>query len=134
MIVGSVDARRGPMIRLGLSGPTGRSEEILAVVDTGFSAAISLPPTLVEWLTLEKRQSSRVRLADGEIHLFDRYLVRVVWDGRPRDVLAFAMGDDILVGMALLEGHRLTIDAVDGGPVTIGPIPQSPSQKPTSTR
>jgi hypothetical protein len=27
-----------------------------------------------------------------------------------------------LFGMALLEGHRLTIDAVDGGPVTIGPI------------
>jgi hypothetical protein len=27
-----------------------------------------------------------------------------------------------LIGIALLEGHRLTIDMVDGGPVTIEPL------------
>ena len=32
-------------------------------------------------------------------------------------------GGDPLIGMALLEGYRLTIDAVDGGRVTIEPIP-----------
>ena len=122
MIVGSVIVGRGPAVRLRLTGPAGRSEEILAVVDTGFDGALSLPATLAEWLSLEKGQSSKVRLADGEINLFDRYAVQVLWDDQPRDVLALAMGDDVLIGMALLEGYRLTIDAVDGGPVTIGPI------------
>lgn len=122
MIDGSVDARRGPTVRLRLTGPAGRSEEIIAVIDTGFNGALSVPPTLAAWLALEKEETSKVRLADGVIHLFDRYHVQVLWGGQPRDVLAFAMGDDPLVGMALLRGHRLTIDAVDGGAVTIGPI------------
>jgi clan AA aspartic protease len=122
MIVGSVDAGRGPLIGLRSTGPTGQSEEVRAVVDTGFSGSLSIPRTLVDWLSLERRQSAKVRLADGETHFFDRYRVQIHRDGRPREILAFAMGDELILGMALLEGHRLTIDAVDGGPVTIEPI------------
>lgn len=123
MIVGSVVAGRGPAVRLRLIGAAGQSEEVLAVVDTGFNGSLSLPSTLVTWLSLAKKQSSRVRLANGEVHVFDCYNAQVHWDDQPRDVLAFAMGDDILIGMALLTGHRMTIDAIDGGPVMIEPIP-----------
>ncbi len=123
MIVGSVNARGEPVLRLRLNGPTGQSEEILAVIDTGFNGTLALPPTLVAWLSLEKEETSKVRLADGIVRPFDRYNVQILWDGRAHDVLAFAMGDTPLIGMALLNGYRLTIDASDGGPVTIGPLP-----------
>lgn len=122
MIVGVFAPRRGPAVRLRLTGPSGQSEEILAFVDTGFNGTLVLPPTLVAWLSLEKEDTSKARLADGIARPFDVYNVSVDWDGRTRDVLAFAMGDTPLIGTSLLRGYRLTIDAVDG-PVTIGPIP-----------
>jgi predicted aspartyl protease len=75
MIVGSVNARGESGVRLRLTGPTGQSEEILAVVDTGFNGALALPPTLVAWLPLVKKQSAKVRLADAEFRLVDRYVV-----------------------------------------------------------
>jgi clan AA aspartic protease len=119
VIVGSVTARREPAIRLRLIGPTGQSEEILAVIDTGFNGTLALPPTLVAWLSFEREETSRVRLAAGDIRPFDLYSVTVDWDGQPRTVLAFAMGTAPLIGMALLEGYRLTLDAIDGGLVLI---------------
>jgi clan AA aspartic protease len=119
LIVGSVTTRREPAIRLRLTGPTGQSEEILAVLDTGFNGTLALPLTLVAWLSLEREEASRVRLADGDIRPIDLYTVTVDWDGQPRAVFAFAMGTMPLIGMSLLEGYRLTIDAIDGGRVVI---------------
>jgi hypothetical protein len=50
------------------------------------------------------------------------YPLDILWDGIRRDVTAMEAENDPLIGMTLLEGHRLTIDAIDGGPVTIEPL------------
>jgi clan AA aspartic protease len=119
MLVGSVRGGREPGVQLRLIGPAGQSEEILAVIDTGFNGTLAMPPTLADWLSLEKKQTARVRLAYAEVRLFDRYNVQLLWDGRTRNVLALAMGEIPIIGMALLKGYRLTMDVVDGGLVTI---------------
>ena len=50
------------------------------------------------------------------------YWVTLLWEGQPRRMVAVAADDRPLVGMPLLSGSRVTLDVVDGGPVTIEPL------------
>ena len=50
---------------------------------------------------------------------FDVHYVTVLWDGRPRDIEADAMGGTPLVGMLLLDRHNLNIEVESGGRVVI---------------
>lgn len=58
-------------------------------------------------------------LADGNETVFDVYEATVVWDGTPRRIVVDAANVDPIVGMRLLEGHELTIQAIEGGKVII---------------
>ena len=50
MIEGSVNAALESVFALDLRGPAGRTRHVDAVVDTGFSRFLTLPPSLVEEL------------------------------------------------------------------------------------
>ena len=58
-------------------------------------------------------------LADGSVIAVDVYEATVLWDGQARTVRVHSADGDSLVGMALLYGYRLIIDAVNGGQVII---------------
>jgi clan AA aspartic protease len=122
VIVGSVNSYREAIIRLVVSGPLGQEQEIDAVVDTGFTGFLTLPLSLIATLNLPFRRRGRAVLADGSESLFDIYEARVLWDGQPRRVAIDAVDTDSLVGMALLSGYELTIQAVVGGRVSIKAI------------
>jgi predicted aspartyl protease len=62
-------------------------------------------------------------LADGSISHFDIYAAEVEWDSTWRPVLASVLGEEVLLGMRLLTGHRLSIDVVPGGDVEITVLP-----------
>jgi predicted aspartyl protease len=62
-------------------------------------------------------------LAGGSIVALEVHRGTVTWDGADRGVLVLAADGDPLVGMSLLRGSRVTLDVVDGGPVTIAPLP-----------
>ena len=47
MITGAVNANREATIRLVMSGSSGQQHEIEAIIDTGFTDFLTLPPTLV---------------------------------------------------------------------------------------
>jgi len=77
---------------------------------------------LIERLGLPYYGDSIFTLADGgEAHL-PVYRVLVEWHGSPRPVSVVATEAGALVGMALIEGSRLTLDAIPDGPVRIQPI------------
>ena len=61
-------------------------------------------------------------LADGSIQMHDFYSVAVDWHGQQQTVLTYGTGDKPLIGMRLLTGNRVTLDVVEGGPVTIEPL------------
>ncbi len=124
MILGIVTARGDAVIPLTLFSHDGQPEVVNAVIDTGFTGDLLLPKTLADWLGLEPKNRARARLADGGVANVLGYLVSLLWDGIGRDVLALEMGGTVLVGMGLLRDHRLTVDVVDGGRVTIEPIPR----------
>jgi clan AA aspartic protease len=105
MIVGIVQARE-PLIRLMIRGSRGSQQEIEAVVDTGYTGWLTLPPNIIAALNLRWQSFGRGLLADGSVRAFDVYEAKVVWDGRLRRVFVDEFDATCLVGMALLRGYE----------------------------
>lgn len=122
MITGSVNSFHEAIIRLSLQAAGGQLRDVEVVLDTGFSGSLTLPPSLIAALGLPFRSRGSAILADGSAAHFDIHAATVVWDGVPRNVLVEAADTDPLVGMSLLYGHTILIQAVDGGRVTIEPL------------
>ena len=93
-----------------------------AVLDTGFTGYLLLPPDLVTALGLPFRNANKARLADGSIVEMQLYEGTVLWDGRERAALVYAAEGDSLIGMSLLYGNNVSLDVVDGGPVRISTL------------
>jgi len=126
MITGRVTDREA-RVKLIVRGPRKRERTIPAVIDTGYTAFLALPPALVASLHLSWKSSGRGTLADGSACLFDVYSGKVVWDGKERSVLIDEVDTDPLVGMALLSGYELKIENRPGGRVTIKRIGGRPA-------
>ncbi|HZU37722.1 MAG TPA: hypothetical protein VFA18_17515, partial [Gemmataceae bacterium] len=82
MIRGMVNARREAIVSLRIRGPGGTEVDVEAVVDSGFSAALTLPSTVVTTLALARQSVGGAVLADGSVRQFDIYAAEVDWDGR----------------------------------------------------
>jgi len=80
MISGIVRARE-PLIRLTLRGFRGGAQEIEAVVDTGYTGWLTLPPSVIVSLHLRWQTTGRGILADGSVSICDVYRAKVEWDG-----------------------------------------------------
>jgi clan AA aspartic protease len=123
MIVGIVK-KRAPLVRLTVCGFRGRRQEIEAVVDTGYTGWITLPPALIAALQLNWRTAGRGTLADGSVSYFDVYQGKIVWDGRVRSVYVDEFDATPLVGMALLRGCDLRMQVRARSKVTIKRSPR----------
>jgi clan AA aspartic protease len=123
MITGVVTPFHQATIRLIVRGPTGQEQEIEAVIDTGFDGALSLLLADITALGLSWRRRGRALLADGTESVFDIYEATVAWDGIPHRVAVDAADIDPLVGMHLLNGYELTIQAMVGGQLRITALP-----------
>lgn len=122
MITGTVTVAREAVIGLSVRGPNGQVRDIDAVIDTGFDGSLTLPPQLITSLGLPWRRRGWSILADGSESVCDIYEASVVWDGISRRVAIDAVEIVPLVGMALLYGHELTVQVVEGGSVRIRPL------------
>jgi clan AA aspartic protease len=123
VIRGVVNARHEAVARLRVRGPGGSELDVDAVIDSGFSASLTLPAATVAALGLLRQSGGRAMLADGSVRQFDIYAAEVEWGDGWRPVLASAVGDEVLLGMRLLAGHELHIEVVPGGVVQITPLP-----------
>jgi clan AA aspartic protease len=119
MIQGVVNARREAVLPLVVGNGDGARKLIDAVIDTGFNGFLSLPSAVIVSINLPWSASDIVTLGDGSEALFDLYAATVIWDGQYREVDVAESETEPLVGMALLYGYRLQIDAVEGGIVRI---------------
>ena len=124
MIVGIVRGREA-LFRLTIRGFRGRQQEIEAVVDSGYTGWLTLPPAVIGALNLRWRTFGRGVLADGSLSTFDVYQANVVWDGRLRRVLVDEFDATPLVGMALLRGYEYKMQVRARGKVTIKRLPRS---------
>ena len=89
------------------------------VVDTGFTDWLMLPEAVIAELGLVSQGKVSVTLATGEESQVDYYLTRVLWHGELSWVEIIGSLDQSLLGMEMLRGYRLAIDAWVGGEVTV---------------
>lgn len=122
MITGVVNANREAIIRLVVTGPSGQQQDTEAIIDTGFTGFLTLPPARVTSLGLSWLSRQPGILADGSVDIFDVYVATVMWDGQPRTVEVEAADTEPLVGMSLLDRHSLRIDVLRGGVVTVSAL------------
>ena len=123
MIRGVVNARHEAVVRLRVRGPGGIESDMDMIVDSGFTASLTLPVSTVTALGLVRQSGGTAVLADGSIRQFDICAAEVAWGSTWRAVLVSAVGKEPLLGMRLLAGHKLVIEVVPGGLVEILPLP-----------
>jgi clan AA aspartic protease len=90
-----------------------------AVVDSGYTGTLTLPPALITLLGLRWQSTQRATLADGSTCVFQVYVGKVVWDSKVRRILVDEANADPLIGMRLLRGHELKMQVRYRGKVTI---------------
>ena len=79
-------------------------------IDTGYSGTMTLPlaDCVALGLIFQGRRNSF--LADGSKVRLAVYILTVVWDGSERDVEIFAVGEERLLGAAMLEDYELCLN------------------------
>ncbi len=101
-----------------------REERIeTVVVDTGFTGHLTLRPETVERLALSVAGSAESILADGSVAIEEFCLARVVWHGIEHPIQALIADATPLLGMSLLRGSELRVEAKGGGEMSIRPLP-----------
>ena len=122
MITGVVIADEA-RVPLKVSGSNGRQHKVEAIVDTGYTGSLILPPRVVQILRLAWRSMDRFTLANGSECVLDVYVATVEWGGKLRTILVDQADTEPLVGMRLLRDHELKMQLRDNGKVTIKRLP-----------
>lgn len=123
MMTGIITAHKEAALSLIVRGPHGQEEHAEAVIDTGFNGFVVLPDSLVATLGLPYHTCTMATLADGTNVTLAIYKATIVWHGHDRSVYVLAADGGLLIGMALLYGNRVTLDVIEGGPVTLEALP-----------
>jgi clan AA aspartic protease len=119
VIVGHVNSDREAVVSLAVQGAQGQIRQVEAVVDTGFTGLLTLPPEVIAELELPRRAQGRAVLGDGREITYDMFDASVIWDGRAYRIDVDEADTVPLVGMGLLENQELCIQVVLGGSVSI---------------
>lgn len=102
MITGQFNSGLEPVFVLKVLGPDGEAREIEAVIDTGFSNYLTLPPEMINALALDSIGIESVRLADGGEIPSELCLARIAWNEQERSIEINVLESGALVGIALM--------------------------------
>ncbi len=119
MMQGRVDQNCEATIRLVVGNLNSQRQVIDAVIDTGFTGFLTLPLTIITSLDLRLYGREEGTLGDGSTCIFDVYSGLIIWDGEFRRIDVNASETSPLLGMSLLYGYQMRLDAIEGGMVTI---------------
>ena len=78
-MIGGRIRNREAFIEFDVSAPGQRSQQVEAVIDTGYNGYLTLPSQLVIALRLPFAGHRRGTLADGSVTRLDVYLATVIW-------------------------------------------------------
>ena len=128
-VVNQIGALLEAEITLTVLGNGVSNEDIPFVIDTGFTGALTLPIDIISRLNLPPADDveTEVTLADGSAETAGVYVARLLWHNRLREVRVLDPGSEPLLGMELLRGCNISIDADPGGAVTIAELPPASS-------
>lgn len=115
----NVNAKRQPIVSLIIRGDAGQEATVEALLDTGYNGSLMLPLAQVEALALRFIRTDTTTVADGRRVPVPIYAARIIWDGTERLTSVVAAGTQPLLGMSLTLGHRVIVEMIDGGAVSI---------------
>ena len=119
MMQGVVNRSCEAILPLVISNESRQTQLIDAVIDTGYTGFLSLPHEIIFLLNLPWTGIDRGTLSDGSEAIFEVYAAKVIWDGEYRHIPVNAAEVDPLIGMSLLYGYELQMQAIEGGRVQI---------------
>jgi clan AA aspartic protease len=119
MITGVVNVNGEAIVRI-VVGDLGKQRVVVdAIIDTGYTGFLTLPPSTIAELNLPWRGSEEGVLGDGSTQRFDVYSATVIWDGEFRTIKINESNTNSLMGVGLLYGYEVCIKTINGGMVTI---------------
>lgn len=122
MTSGRVDARRKPFVPVTVLDRLSNPHTIQFIMDTGFTGQLLLPSRYIDRLGLSITEWIDARPATGDFVKVPYAEATVIWRGARRQAEILQLDSEPLLGMEFLCNHRITIDAVANGPVSITPL------------
>jgi len=119
MMQGFVNQSCEAIIRVAVGSANSPKQMVEVLIDTGFTGFLSLPLSTIAALGLPWHFRDIGTLGDGSEVIFEMYKAIVIWDGQIQVIDVAASEAEPLVGMSLLYGFKVQIEAVEGGTVTI---------------
>ena len=119
MITGTINAKIEAVVALEVFEAQGASHTLEAILDTGYSGCLSLPPETAAAFGLNSTGFERVTLADGSTVLSSICPARIIWDGKPFRIDIDVLETAPLVGMGLMTGYDLNARIIPGGTVML---------------
>jgi predicted aspartyl protease len=98
-----------------VSSPVVRSENILAIIDTGFTDALAVPESCLKsgW-EKGKKLPLVINSLKGPVTV-ERVEIEFLWDGIQTKAVALVTEKHALIGMELMQGRTLTIQVENAG-------------------
>ncbi len=119
MINGRVSGDQQALVVIDIMDGDSRFRPVEVILDTGFTGYLTLPTESIHDLGLPSVGRRTFELANGELFEFEAFLAAVSWHGRLVDALVLKSESAPLLGMTLLWGSRVTVDAATDGQVTV---------------
>ena len=141
MRIGTVNESLVPVVPVNLKRKDNHWQELELLLDTGFDGEIALDTTLLDSCNLATRPDHQMLTPEDVLRTRDNwgasspYTGESFWEGRTREVGIRLMGEQPIhgiLGTNLLKYRTLTVDAVQGGQVTLEDT--SPPVRNSSTR
>lgn len=104
----TLDGREAVIPLTLLRDPGDETRSLEALIDTGFTGHLTLPPDIVEELGLQLRGAAEVILADGSVETLPIYRIRLIWHGQERAIRAYAAPGDPLVAWRYSPGANFS--------------------------
>ena len=122
MTSGHVTVTRKPLVPITILDSHGNSRTVRAILDTGFTGQILLPERIVDRLGLTMDRFSHGRPVGDQFIQIPTGLATIIWRGDQHRVHVLQLGTEPLLGMEFLWNHRITINTVTDGAVSVTPL------------
>mgnify|MGYP002784877463 FL=1 len=123
MITGTVNSSYEIVVPFRVRDAAGHEHDVAALVDTGFTGALSMPVPVIISLGLRWKSETVTYLADNSPCKSDLYEATIIWDGQPRDIVVHGVDTVPMIGTQLLVGFDVRARFQMGGAVQIEVIP-----------
>ena len=121
MKVGAVwdRGRLFPTARLEIEREDGDPVQVLAIIDTGFTEWLALPPDIVDQLRFGLVDSEQLIFGNSVSEELSVYEARVKWCEEWRTIRVHQVSGLPTIGMEMLRRHRIEFDALGDAEIDV---------------